>query len=161
MWPEHPGQALQASGPSEGSPHPVIAARCALADPQAQAGHTSPVTLPRARVSGRWLVIPDREEKVGLETSGKQLEAGHENREEPHFPASTELWPHLKIGLHDNSGHARLSQTRCLISKNLQLSERGKKICLPIIEETSDRSSTRKRKLLFLISYVEGCFFFF
>lgn len=69
MWPEHLGQALQASEPSEGSPHPVIEACCALVDPQEQARH-QPSEPPYSQGLGK-LVIPgmrDWEEKVGLET---------------------------------------------------------------------------------------------
>lgn len=56
VLPGHLGQALQASEPSEGSPHRVIEAYWALEDPQGQAGD-----LPYGpSQSLRKLVIPGR-----------------------------------------------------------------------------------------------------
>ena len=48
------------------------------------------------------------------------------------LPASRELWPHWKIGLHMNSGHVRLCSDKISNFKFLQLPERGKNelLCL-------------------------------
>jgi hypothetical protein len=69
------------------------------------------------------------------------------------FPdVSTELWPHLKISLYVNLGHARLSPNKVPNLKNLQLPERGKEDLSVTVEVTSDRSSTWKFKYFFFLS---------